>query len=209
MACRRPLSPGRRQAIIWTNDGPLGTNFSEISVDIHTFSFKKIHFKMSSGKWRPFYLDLNVFWIVAIIPFPNYITVNICNSTHIHQLHPEIWDYDIYWEIVFDPKRFGPVKGSPTVHALMELLRNCYNSAAASRNFVRILLLDYSKAFDLINHQIILQKLSDIGVPELLLRWITAFLTGSRLAGNSLAGSSCAEVLLKVPSWVLFHSLYI
>ena len=59
------LSPGRRQAIIWTNAGilliwPLGTNFSEISIDIHTFSLKKIHFKMSSGKLRPFCLGLNV-----------------------------------------------------------------------------------------------------------------------------------------------------
>ena len=59
------LSPGRRQAIIWTNAGilliwPLGTNFSEISIDIQTFSLKKIHFKMSSGKWRPFCLGLNV-----------------------------------------------------------------------------------------------------------------------------------------------------
>ena len=59
------LSPGQRQAIIWTNAGilliwPLGTNFSEISIDIQTFLFKKIHFKMSSGKWRPFCLGLNV-----------------------------------------------------------------------------------------------------------------------------------------------------
>ena len=59
------LSPGRRQAIIWTNAGilliwPLGTNFSEISIDIKTFSFKKIHLKMSSGKWRPSCLGLNV-----------------------------------------------------------------------------------------------------------------------------------------------------
>ena len=48
------LSPGRPQAIIWTNDGilligPLGTNFSEILIEIHTFSFKKMHLKMSSG----------------------------------------------------------------------------------------------------------------------------------------------------------------
>ena len=59
------LSSGRRQAIIWTNAGillicPLGANFSEISIDIHTFSLKKIHFKMSSGKWRPFCHGLNV-----------------------------------------------------------------------------------------------------------------------------------------------------
>ena len=59
------LSPGRLQAIIWSNAGillirTLGINFSEILSKIHTFSFKKIHFKMSSAKWRPFCLGLNV-----------------------------------------------------------------------------------------------------------------------------------------------------
>ena len=59
------LSPGRRQATIWTNVGilliePLGTNFSEISIEINTFSFEKMHLKMSSGKWRPFCLGLSV-----------------------------------------------------------------------------------------------------------------------------------------------------
>ena len=59
------LAPGRRQAITWTNVrilliGHLGTNFSEMLIEIHTFSFKKIHLKMSSGKWRPFCLGLNV-----------------------------------------------------------------------------------------------------------------------------------------------------
>ena len=59
------LSPGRRQAIIWTNagillTGPCGTKFHEILIESQTFSFKKMHFKMSSGKWRPFCLGLNV-----------------------------------------------------------------------------------------------------------------------------------------------------
>ena len=58
------LAPGRRQTIIWTNDGilligPLGTNFSEFLIGIQTFSFKKMHLKMSS-KWRPFCFGLNV-----------------------------------------------------------------------------------------------------------------------------------------------------
>ena len=44
------LSPGRRQAIIWTNPGilligPYGTNFSEILEEILTFSFKKMRLK--------------------------------------------------------------------------------------------------------------------------------------------------------------------
>ena len=59
------LSPGRCQAIIRTNAGilligPLGTNFSEILIGIQAFSFKKMHVKMSSAKWRPFCLGLNV-----------------------------------------------------------------------------------------------------------------------------------------------------
>ena len=59
------LSPGRRQAIIWTNAEiflirTLGTNFSEILSEIHEFSFKTMHLKMSSGKWRPSCLGLNV-----------------------------------------------------------------------------------------------------------------------------------------------------
>ena len=59
------LSLGRRQAIIWSNDGillirPLGTNFGEISFGIQTSSLKKMHLKMSSAKWRPFCLSLNV-----------------------------------------------------------------------------------------------------------------------------------------------------
>ena len=50
------LSPGRRQTIIWTNAGisligPLGINLTEILTEIHTFSFKKLHLKMSSVKW--------------------------------------------------------------------------------------------------------------------------------------------------------------
>ena len=59
------LSPDRRQAIIWTNAGllligPLGTNFSEILIKILTFSFKKMRLKVSSAKWWPFCLGLNV-----------------------------------------------------------------------------------------------------------------------------------------------------
>ena len=78
------LSPGRRQAIIWTNAGilligPLGTNLSEILIEIQTFSLKKIRLKMSSAKWRPFCLGLNVLTKSSnskvIIGFPR-ISVN-------------------------------------------------------------------------------------------------------------------------------------
>ena len=69
------LSPSRRQAIIWTNAGillirPCGKNFSEILIEIDVFSFEKMHLKMSSAKWRPFCLGLNVLTRDAIVMTP-------------------------------------------------------------------------------------------------------------------------------------------
>ena len=62
------LSPGRRQAIIWTNAGillvrPLGTNFREMLIEIRIFSFMKMRLKVSSAKWRPFRPGLKVLTI--------------------------------------------------------------------------------------------------------------------------------------------------
>ena len=66
------MSPGRHQAIIWTNAKillirPLRTHFSEILIEIHTFSFTKMHLKMLSEKLRPFCLGLNVLKLHALI----------------------------------------------------------------------------------------------------------------------------------------------
>ena len=72
------LSPDRHQAITWTNAGivligPLRTNFSEILLKIHIFSFEKMHLKTSS-KQRPFCLSLNV--LMQIPPMGHTITMN-------------------------------------------------------------------------------------------------------------------------------------
>ena len=77
------LSPGRRQAIIWTNAGilligSLGTDFSEIWIKIQIFSLKKMRLKMSSAKWCPFRLSLNVL---------------MCSSLSGHR--PTYWDWTL------------------------------------------------------------------------------------------------------------------
>ena len=59
------MSPDQCQAITWTNAeilliGPLGTNFSEILIEIYTFWYKKMHLKMLSRKWQPFCFGLKV-----------------------------------------------------------------------------------------------------------------------------------------------------
>ena len=51
------LSPGRHQAIIWTNAGillfePRGIRLSELLIEIKTFLFTETHLKLWSAKWR-------------------------------------------------------------------------------------------------------------------------------------------------------------
>ena len=63
---------------------PLGTNFSEILSEIHTLSFKKMHFKISSAKWQPFCLGLNVLnRFVRVEYFTILIGLFFCQSKHI------------------------------------------------------------------------------------------------------------------------------
>ena len=71
------LSPCLRQAIIWTNAGtlligPWGTNFGEILIGTRAFSFKKLHLKTSSAKWRLFCLGLNELTLVMLDFFGNF-----------------------------------------------------------------------------------------------------------------------------------------
>ena len=86
------LSPGRCQAIIWTNAGilligPLGTNFSETLIEIHTFSFMKMYLKWSSVKWRPFCLGLNVLIIYTEdIHRKIWSIIYVCNYLSLSQL---------------------------------------------------------------------------------------------------------------------------
>ena len=89
------LSPGRRQAIIWTNAGILligllATNFSEILIEIHSFSFKKMHLKMSSAKGRLFSLGLNE--LIEIIGFRFMWPLRALLCTPVNRLYSKAWD---------------------------------------------------------------------------------------------------------------------
>ena len=112
------LSPGRRQAIIWNNAGILsigllGTNFSEIWIEILTFSFKKMRLKMSSVKWRPFCLGLNVLtntWIYSKSHCQNkMIRISVwfhngvsCSGNQIFKLNSVPW-YQTFLDVSKQP----------------------------------------------------------------------------------------------------------
>ena len=76
-----------------------------------------------------------------------------------------------------DPNQYGNVKGRPTQHALLRMLHEWTSSTDQAKAMLRILLVDFSKAFDLINHNLLIDKLEALDVPKALTRWIHAFLS--------------------------------
>ena len=43
---------------------------------------------------------------------------------------------------------------------------------------VRVLLFDYQKAFDLIDHKILVNKLKQVNIPNSVINWVIDFLSG-------------------------------
>ena len=114
------LSPGWCQAIIWTNSGillirSLGTNFSEILIDIYTFSFKEIHLKMSSE-------------MAAILSLPQWVNLAI-----LLQLDLMIWS-DVKHR-ANNPYAVAPIPGA----WLGSLCPHCHQWRCNDNCFLRLL----------------------------------------------------------------------
>ena len=64
-----------------------------------------------------------------------------------------------------EERHFGGLSGTGTTDALVEMVHAWYEATDQSNTFVRVLLVDYSKAFDHINHEITIAKLCGLGLP--------------------------------------------
>jgi hypothetical protein len=78
-----------------------------------------------------------------------------------------------------DKLQFGAIKGTCTTHALIIMLHEWLKGTDNSnnKNFVHVVLLDYAKAFDHIDPNILMKKLEAMDIPDPLLRWLESFLT--------------------------------
>ena len=73
-------------------------------------------------------------------------------------------------------KQFGGMGGASTTDALVEMIHRWSEATDKLDHYVRVTLLDFSKAFDLINHNILLAKLKQYDLPPHIRRWIATFL---------------------------------
>ena len=76
-----------------------------------------------------------------------------------------------------DPKQFGCLKGTSTSICLLDIFHNWLPSLDSPGQYVRISYLDFSKAFDRINLNILIQKLIAIGTRPSIIKRISNFLS--------------------------------
>ena len=76
-------------------------------------------------------------------------------------------------------------------HNLISLVHHLFKETDASKCAVRLFSLDFSKAFDLINHNVLLRELIDLNVPSTIVHWIKSFLTERRQRVR--LGSHCSN----------------
>ena len=76
-----------------------------------------------------------------------------------------------------DSRQFGSLKGSSTTCCLLDLIHNWLSELNNPGCYLRACLLDFSKAFDRIDHTIVIRKLNDLGVRRSIIPWICSFLT--------------------------------
>ena len=77
---------------------------------------------------------------------------------------------------VIDKNQYGNRRGLSTCHYLIGMLHNLYKNADKQKTISTIVLTDFSKAFDRIDHNILICKLVKLGVRPCVISLIVDFL---------------------------------
>ena len=78
---------------------------------------------------------------------------------------------------VLDPNQYGAIPKSSTTQALIDMVHNWAKGTDGNGATARVILFDYRKAFDLIDHSILVGKLGRLDLPNNIINWIIDFLS--------------------------------
>lgn len=79
----------------------------------------------------------------------------------------------------FDYRQYGALKGRSTTHALLDITHMCHQ-ALDNHQSVRCTFIDFSKAFDHVDHVTVLQKMAEWNVDSIFLNWMHSYLYNRR-----------------------------
>jgi len=76
-------------------------------------------------------------------------------------------------------KQYGFLPGRSTMDAIAQVIED-FSVAKEKRDAVLAIFFDFSKAFDLVDHEILLQTLEKLKIPTWLISWIASYLSNRR-----------------------------
>ena len=120
-----------------------------------------------SVKMNPEIADCGL-WCNGIIAELNVIDTDLRKLLLLQQLLSCVSDK-------LDKQQFGALKGRSTTHALIDIVHK-WNAAPDDGSSVHAVFVDYLKAFDHVDHSILLAKLISLGVPAYIIKWMYSFL---------------------------------
>ncbi len=136
----------------------------------------------SSSKWwreikRRSGQDIKHEWHHQLLPPPpspkkmdsDFRPISLTGTFTITKLLPEL-------DNKIDVRQYAR-KGHSTTDALLYLLQAIFEAMDRGNTAARIFFADFSKGFDLIDHNFLLHELEKLSVSSVLIRWIAAFLT--------------------------------
>ena len=178
--------------------------YKEFSVEISTPLCSIINASFAQSKcpsdWKTSYItpipkksnpqSLNELRPIAITPIPSLI----CEGFVFDRAYADIAES-------IDPQQFGNMKNSSTTHCLISLLDFIHRTLDAQRSVsVALAFVDFSKAFDLVNHNVVIKKAIDLGLRPNLVSWLADFLSGRHQAVRFRgATSTCLPLTCGVP----------
>ena len=87
--------------------------------------------------------------------------------------------YDLKKKKTIYNTQFGFQQSKSTEHEILNLYTNVIQSTEKQEKSSCIF-LDFAKAFDTVDHKILLQKLDYYGIKGLVLRWFESYLTNKK-----------------------------
>ena len=103
---------------------------------------------------------------------------------------------------LFYKKQFGFQKNCSTEHAILELVEQITKSFD-NNNYMLGVFIDLSKAFDTVNHEILLNKLCHYGIRGLTFQWIKSYLN-NRKQFVIFKDTGLIEVICGVPLFNIY-----
>ena len=77
---------------------------------------------------------------------------------------------------LIDPNQFGAIPKSSTLHALILMVHTLAQATDGTGSAVRVVLLDYRNAFDIVDHKTLAAKILWLRIPSAVARWVCDFL---------------------------------